>query len=366
MNFDFSPEVQALKDEARKVLRGPTAARAVMDSGATHDAALWAQIVALGWTGMRLPEAAGGLGLSPLTLCALSEEVGRALAPVPFAASVVRGTEALLLAGDTRLAAGLIDGSVIVATAFAEGRPEPPTAMPAATVAGGRLSGSKLPVADGLIATHAVLSARADDDGAGFSWWLADLGAAGVTRRAAPALDLVRPQARLDFADVPVQRLGEAGAGQALMERWLQAVAVYEAFEALGTAEAAMAMAVDYAGTRRAFGRAIGGYQAVKHRCADMYIRCVLARGHAYYGAWALSCEAPELAQAAAAARLAALDALVFCAAELIQLHGGIGFTWDSDCQLFYRRSRLLALNLGSKAWWTDRLVRALEQRNAA
>ena len=136
------------------------------------------------------------------------------------------------------------------------------------------------------------------------------------------------------------------------------------AFEGLGGADVAMDMAVAYAKDRIAFGRKIGGYQAVKHRCADMYIKNKLARSHAYYGAWALSTGAPELPLAAAGARVASIDAFQFAAEENVQLHGGIGFTWESDCQFFYRRARTLALSLGSRTFWSDNLVRALEQRN--
>jgi alkylation response protein AidB-like acyl-CoA dehydrogenase len=126
-----------------------------------------------------------------------------------------------------------------------------------------------------------------------------------------------------------------------------------------------MEMAIGYARERVAFGRPIAGYQAVKHRLADMYIKNQLARSHAYYGAWALSTGAPELPQAAAAARVAALDAYSFAAEENVQLHGGIGYTWESDCQFHYRRARLLSGMLGSKAHWEDALVRSLEKRNA-
>ena len=155
-----------------------------------------------------------------------------------------------------------------------------------------------------------------------------------------------------------------AGGTEAL-ERFLASSAILLAFEGIGGADTALDMAVAYAKERVAFGRKIGGYQAVKHRCADMYIKNQLARSHAYYGAWALLTDAPELAQAAAGARVSAIEAFQFAAEENVQLHGGIGFTWESDCQFFYRRARLLALMLGSKTHWADRLIRALEQRNA-
>jgi alkylation response protein AidB-like acyl-CoA dehydrogenase len=301
----------------------------------------------------------------------LAEEVGRALAPVPFTSSVLLGTEALLLAASpdqqARLLPALVDGSALVVPALAEARPVAPTARPTATITDGRLSGIKLPVSDALAASWFIVDASAAEDGPdGWSWWLVRADAPGVSVQAVETVDLVRKHGRVTFENAPAERLGGAGAGAALIQRFLDMAGVLLAFEALGTAEAAMTMTVDYAKTRTAFGQAIGRYQAVKHRCADMYIKVTLARGHAYHGAWALASGAAELTQAAAGARVASLDALRLCAEETVELHGGIGFTWEHDAQLFYRRARLLGLTLGSRAFWTERLVRALEHRNAA
>ncbi len=137
------------------------------------------------------------------------------------------------------------------------------------------------------------------------------------------------------------------------------------AFEALGTATAAMDMAVAYAKERVAFGQKIGRYQGVKHKCADMFIKLELARAHALHAVGLIDGGGAELRQAASAARVASLDALAFCAEENVQIHGGIGFTWDSDCQFYYRRHRALVAALGSRSFWAERLVRSLEQRNA-
>jgi acyl-CoA dehydrogenase len=127
-----------------------------------------------------------------------------------------------------------------------------------------------------------------------------------------------------------------------------------------------MTMTVEYAKTRVAFGQTIGRYQGVKHKCADMYIKIELARAHALHGIAMISSNGAELRQAAAAARVASLDAASFCGEEAVQLHGGIGFTWESDCQFYYRRARTLSAALGGRGWWADRLVRALELRNRA
>lgn len=369
MNFQFSEEAEALRDEARKFLSaesGREKARAVMEGAAPYDKALWAKIAELGWTGLRIPEVHGGLGLSVLELCVLAEEVGRALTPVPFSSSVLQATELLLASGHDAAQAEwlpkLADGSAIGTVAWMEGDAAKPDGSPKLRCVADRLSGTKLPVPDGLAADFAIVTAH-DGEG-GLVVALVDLNAPGVMREACETVELVRKSAKISFADAPCTVLAGAAAAERLRAAHLHSSAVLLAFEGLGGADAAMEMAVDYAKERVAFGRRIGGYQAVKHRCADMYIKNQLARSHAYYGAWALLTGASELAQAAAGARVAAIDALQFAAEENVQLHGGIGFTWESDCQFFYRRARLLALNLGSRTFWSDQLVRSLEQRN--
>jgi alkylation response protein AidB-like acyl-CoA dehydrogenase len=360
MNFQFSDDAEALRTEARRFLAaesGNAKARAVMDSGSGIDADLWRKIVELGWTGLRVPEEHGGLGLSVLELCVLAEEAGRALLPVPFDSSVLLATEALLAGGTPAQQAKwlprLADGSATGAVALAEGT-LPAGAQSRLSIAGGTLTGVKRPVPDAM---HADFLIVATQDGLS----LVERGAPGLAIEPLDTVDLVRRSATVTFDATPAEPLQGGREG---LERFLQTAAVLVAFEGLGGAEAAMEMAIGYARERVAFGRPIAGYQAVKHRLADMYIKNQLARSHAYYGAWALSTGAAELPQASAAARLAALDAYGFAAEENVQLHGGIGYTWESDCQFHYRRARLLSGMLGSKAHWEDALVRSLEQRN--
>jgi acyl-CoA dehydrogenase len=359
MNFQFSDEAEALRDQARRFLEDRaqrSKARAVMESGAAHDRDLWAEIVALGWTALRIPEAHGGLGLSVLELCVLAEEIGRTVAPVPFTSSVLLATEALLIAGTdaqkSKWLPRLADGSAIGTVALSEG-----TAVPGGrsklSVVDDKASGVKIPVPD----AQADFIIVAGPDGL----LLVEKDAAGLVVDAVETIDLVRRSSRVTLTNTPVEAM--AG-GRQTLDTFLQSSAILLAFEGLGGADMAMEMAVAYAKERVAFGRKIGGYQAVKHRAAEMYIKNQLARSHAYYGAWALLTDAPELAQAAAGARIAALDAFQFAAEENVQLHGGIGFTWESDCQFYYRRARTMALMLGSKSHWSDVLVRALEQRN--
>ncbi|MDX2209641.1 MAG: acyl-CoA dehydrogenase family protein [Sphingopyxis sp.] len=345
MNFQFSDEAEALRDQARKFLaeRADKAkARAVMESGTSHDAALWAEIVALGWPALRIPEEHGGLGLSILDLCVLAEEVGRALAPVPFTSSVLLATEALLIAGTPEQQARWLPK-------LAEGSAMGTVALSAKPVTGDTLA----PVHDAAAADFIIFTAPNG---------LHLIETAQCKVEPVETVDLVRRASRVTLTGHAAPMAG----GSTAAEAFQHSAAILLAFEGLGGADAAMEMALGYTQQRVAFGRKIAGYQAVKHRLADMYIKNQLARSHAYYGAWALSTDAPELAQAAAGARLAAIDAYQFAAEENVQLHGGIGFTWESDCQFFYRRARTLTLALGGKALWADRLVRALEQRNSA
>jgi acyl-CoA dehydrogenase len=150
------------------------------------------------------------------------------------------------------------------------------------------------------------------------------------------------------------------------VERLLDRAAILTAFAQVGGAAASLEMATAYAKERFAFGRPIGSFQAIKHKLADVYVATELARSNAYYGAWALSADAADLPLAAATARVSASDAFFLAAKENIQVHGGVGFTWDYDCHLFYRRAKLLALSLGSQRYWKDRVVSELETRNAA
>lgn len=363
MNFDFSDDAKTLREQAARFLgerAGPASARRMMEGDAPYDAALWHEIVELGWPAARVPEAHGGLGLGAEEACVLAEELGRSLAPVPLAATLA-ATEALVAAGtpeqQARWLPGIADGSVIATVAWAEGAASP--ASPKASVSAGRLSGVKSPAPELAAAQLALVTAQGPD---GAQLYLLDLAAEGVRVETVDTLDLARRHGRLTATNAPVEPLGTPGDLHDILDR----LAVLAAFEALGTASAAMNMTVAYAKERVAFGQKIGRYQGVKHKCADMYIKLELARAHALHGAWAMSSGAGELRQAASAARVASLDALSFAAEENVQLHGGIGFTWDSDCQLYYRRNRTLAAGLGSRTWWADRLVRALEQRNRA
>jgi hypothetical protein len=371
VNFDYSDDQKFLKEEARKFLaaRCSTAAvRKVLDDDSiSYDAALWKGVAEQGWLGAAIPEEHGGLGLGHVELCVIAEELGRAVASIPFASTVYFLAEAVMAAGSDAQKADLLPkiaaGEIIGCFATSEGPgPVTPSSL-SASVDGGKLSGVKIPVTDGDVADVALVLAN---EGGKPGLFLVDLKGAGVTRETLKTMDPTRGVAKITFAGAPATRLGAAGEGFAITEQVFDRAAILLAFEQLGGSDACLAMAKDYALNRYAFGRTIASYQAIKHKLADMYVKNEVARSNAYYGAWALNTNAAELPIAAAAARVAASDAYWFSSKENIQTHGGMGFTWDVDCHLFYRRSRQLSLVAGAPKVWKERLVSQLERRNAA
>jgi len=371
MDFDFSDDQKSLKSEARRFLEAKcpvSVVRGVLnDDGKTHDIGLWKAVAEQGWLGAAIPEAHGGLGLGGADLCLIAEELGRSLAPIPFASTVYFVAEALILAGSEaqkakwlpKIAAGEIIGCFATserAGALTEGQIQ-------ATVQGGKLSGIKIPVTDGAAADLAVVLAK---EAGRIGLYLVELGGDGVSRETLETLDPTRNVARVTFTGAAAELLGDAGEGMALTEAVLDRAAVYLAFEQVGGADRCLEMAKSYALERYAFGRVIGSYQAIKHKLADMYIKTELARSNAYYGAWALGEGGTDLKIASASARVAATEAFWFAAKESLQTHGGMGYTWEVDCHLYYRRSQQLGLVAGGSKAWKERLVTQLERRNAA
>ncbi|HUG37655.1 MAG TPA: acyl-CoA dehydrogenase family protein [Candidatus Limnocylindrales bacterium] len=368
MNFDFSTDQKALRDQARKFLgehASSTRVRRILDTDAPYDEDLWKGMTEMGWMGTAIPESHGGAGFGHLELCVLAEELGRSLAPTPFSSTIYLGAEALLLAGSEaqkkRWLPRIAQGEAIGCLALAEGPQAPVLDALTVRLAGGKLTGTKAPVMDGDVGHFAVVAARGENGAVSLA--LVDLTGPGVTRAPLKTVDPTRSVARIAFADAPAELLGPAGGGAPLLERLLDRAAVLVAFEQVGGAQAALDMGREYAMGRFAFGRPIASFQAIKHKLADMYVAVELARSNAYYGAWALSTDAPELPVAAAAARVSATEAYFHAAKENIQTHGGMGFTWEFDCHLYYRRAKLLALSLGSTRRWKDLLMTRLEAR---
>ena len=375
MNFDFSDDQKQLRDEARRFLGEkcpPKAVRAVIDGKAPFDRELWKGLADMGFLGVAIPEAFGGSGAGHLELCVIAEEIGRALAPVPFSSTVYLAAEALMLAGSEaqkqKWLPAIASGTAIGTLALFEGSGNPSPAAIKLTASNGVLNGVKKPVPDGAVADFAIVAARSGSTGreTDISLYLVDLTSEGVEATALTNIDPSRGQAEISFKNVKAGLLGEASEGWSLLTRVLDRAAVLIGFEQVGGADRALEMGRDYALDRIAFGRQIGSFQAVKHMLADMYVSATLARSNCYYGAWALSTNASELPEAAAAARISATQAFQHCAKNNIQVHGGMGFTWEFDCHLYYRRANALALGLGSLSYWEDALIDRMRQRNAA
>ncbi len=368
MNFDFSDDLEQVRAEARGFLtrHAATSARKALEDGSGFDRALWAGIGGMGWIGAAIPEEFGGSGLGEEGLCVLAEEIGRSLAATPFASSAYLAAQALMRFGTTdqkaRYLPGLADGSLIGCFALAEGAGAPRAAGIAAAIQDGHLRGTKQPVIDGSVAHLAVVAVR---NGGEIGLALVELDQACVSRSVLQSLDPSRDTARIDFDGARAEILPGA-IGFSAVEALLDRAAVLFAFEQLGGAQACLDMARDYALERQAFGRKIGSFQAIKHKLADVYIAIEIARSNAYYGAWALGADAPDLTSAGAAARVAASHAYELASAENIQTHGGMGFTWQYDCHLYYRRAKHLSLVIGAAPFWKDRLISAIEHRNAA
>jgi acyl-CoA dehydrogenase len=375
MNFDFSDEQKQLRDQVRRYLSDnctPKEVRAVLEGKDTFDRNVWKGLADLGLLGIAIPEEFGGAGAGGLELCVVAEELGRALAPVPYSSTVYLASELLMLAGsDAQKKAWLpkiASGEKIGTLALVEGVGDPTPKSIKVSYSGGKLTGTKALVPDGGIADFAIVVARetAGDDERGIGLYIVDLSGAGFSRKGIETVDPTRNHAEISFNGAVAEPLGQPGQGWAHLTKVLDRAAVLVAFEQIGGADKALEMGRDYALDRMAFGRPIGSFQAIKHMLADMYVAATLARSNAYYGAWALSTDAGELAEAAANARVSATQAYQLCAKNNTQVHGGMGFTWEFDCHLHYRRSNLLALTLGSLSHWENRLIDEMRKRNAA
>ncbi|HMM13917.1 MAG TPA: acyl-CoA dehydrogenase family protein [Parvibaculum sp.] len=374
MNFDFSDDQKLLKEQVRKFLTDKcpySVPRRILDSDEPYAKEVWQGLVDMGLTGTAIPEAYGGLGLGALELCVIAEELGRAVAPVPFSSSVYLASEAIKLFGTEQQKQNwlpkLASGEIIGTLALSEGLHAASPRNIETAFAGGKVNGEKVPVADGGIADIAVVVVNSGGTGEqAISLAIVDLRGAGVSREDVRTIDPTRKHARLTFKDAAAELMGPAGQGWSQLQRILDGAAVLFAFEQVGGTEAALEMARDYSLERYAFGRQIGSYQAIKHKLADIYVKKELAKSNAYFGAMMLNDEGSELPEAAAASRIAGSEGYVFAAQESLQTHGGIGYTWEANTQFHYRRAKLLALALGAPIQWKEKLVARLEAKNAA
>lgn len=359
MNFDLSDEQKMLAEQARGLLaeRAPyDRLRELVDSGAEWDEPLWREFAELGFLGARIPEEFGGLGLSDLDLGVISEELGRANSAVPFFSSIVCAADALASAGSTAQKATwlplMASGELVACFASAEGvagwRPTSPTVK----LEAGKITGCKMPVADAGIAGVAIVVCEYDGQE---SLALVELSQPSIKRTKLDSFDELRAHYQIEFDGADAEVL--EGATAELIDAILNRAAVQAAFEAVGSAEACVHMARDYTIERQMFGRPLASYQAVKHKLADILMATELARSNAYFAGWAAGDSPGELSLAAAAARLSATEALGAAARENLQLHGGIGYTFEANCHFYYRRERTLALTMGPKSYWADQLI---------
>jgi acyl-CoA dehydrogenase len=361
MNFDLSEEQKMLAEEARRLLAersSPAKLRSLIDGGLGWDESLWRELASLGFLGAAISEEFGGLGLTELDLAVVSEEIGRANAAIPFFSSIVLAADAINLAGNQAQKAKwlpkLAAGELVATFAYAEGLAGWSKSAIKANVAGDQLTGVKSPVADGGIASLAVVLARSGDN---LVFAVTPLEMPQVKRHKLASFDQLREHWSLNFDRAKTEILEGATADQ-VMPLLFDRAAVQAAFEAVGGTEACLYMARDYAMERQIFGRPLSSYQAIKHKLADLLVKAELAKSSAYYAAWAAVNGAPELLPAAAAAaRLMAIDAFENAARENIQVHGGIGYTFEANCHFYYRRERTLSLSLGGRERWADRLI---------
>jgi alkylation response protein AidB-like acyl-CoA dehydrogenase len=367
MSPTLSDEQEMLRATARRFLeeKAPSSeVRRLMEIGEGFDPDLWDAIAEQGWQSMALPEEYQGFGASFLETAILMEEMGRALFPAPYLSTVVLGADLILGAGSPaqkrELLPSIASGRRRVALAHLEehGRWGPSGIGMTEVRDGGDLvlTGVKRFVLDGHTADTLIVVTReaGSEASRGVSLVVVDAEAPGVRRRRLETLDMTRPQAELVFDGVRVPAsavLGEAGEGWAGLERTLTRAAAALAFEQVGGAERCLEMAVDYARLRMQFGRPIGSFQAVKHRCADMLVRVESARSSALAAGRAIAVDdRDELDLAAPIAKAHCSEAFTFCAAENIQVHGGIGFTWEHDAHLYFRRAKTDELLFGSPA----------------
>jgi alkylation response protein AidB-like acyl-CoA dehydrogenase len=335
MDFDLSEDQLALRDGARELLDGlapSTRVRTVVDAGGGIDHGLWKAMVEQGWTAVEVAEDRGGLGLGAVEVAVLLEEIGRHVAPAPFASTLL-ALGALARAGRDDWVERLAAGDAVGCIAWS--RPDPVAFAPSADVA--------------------VVTADTDNGAALFAVELGEQQRPGRE----PAMDMTRELGWLRFDDTLAVRLGGPEAVEALLDRG----ATFASAEMLGGAARAMDMAVEYAKDRAQFGRPIGSFQAVKHRCADMLVDVEGMRSTAYWAAWCIGAEHEDASVAASTAKIWCSDASKRVMASALQVHGGIGFTWEHDLHLFLKRAQLDQVSFGDAAFHRQRLADLLRPR---
>jgi len=383
MILGVTEEQEELRASVRRFLadRAPiTAVRELMETTDGLDAGVWRQAgEQLGLQGIAIPEEYGGAGFSFAEQAIVLEELGAALYGGPYLASAVLATTALMASPDEdarkRYLPGIASGDTIATLAFTEedgswepdairlvataasrgdDPPNPPNTARDNSADGWQLDGRKSFVLDGHTANLILVVARTGDT---LSLFAVPAEASGLTRTALPTLDQTRKLARLDFAAVPATLIGSVGDGRAVLSRTLDVAAIAQAAEQLGGAQRALDMAVEYAKVRHQFGRPIGSFQAIKHRCADLLLEVESLRSAVQYAAAAVAEDSAEVPVVAALVKAYASDVYFHVAAENIQIHGGIGFTWEHDAHLYFKRAKASELFLGDASYHREHLA---------
>lgn len=362
MNFGLSESQRILKDNARKFFANecPIAdVRRLMETPGAYDAALYSKLAEQGFTGVIFPEQYGGLGLGNVEMVALLEEMGRALLPGPYFSSAILAGSVINEAADDRQKAKYLtpiaEGAKRATLALVEsqGSWHPNSVqMPAA---GTKLNGTKLFVTDAAAADTIVVVVRSHHDD--LALFAVDSKTAGITITPMESMDRTRPVYMVHFSDVEGELLAMGAHARAALHHALNIAELALAAELTGGMQRAMEITVEYAKTRKQFGKPIGGYQAVQHQCADMYFYTEGSRSSAMYAAWALDNRADDAEKAVAIAKMYASDSGREVGNRSIQVHGGMGFTWENDCHLYYRRAKASEVMLGDASYHRDRIA---------
>ena len=356
MELDLSDEQRALREAARAFLEREASvayARAMMNDALGYKPAVWRKMAELGWMGLPFPEDAGGVGMGFTALAILLQEMGRVVLPGPYLSTVLAGL-AVLDAGSEEqrkeLLPAIAAGEVRWAASLSDTRVESAPSGDAFV-----LNGEARYVTDGATADRIVVAAGGE---------LFVPGGDGLSATQVELMDATRKVAHVRFGDAPAERLGEGdrAAADGLLDKAYVALAA----EMLGGAERVVELSVEYAKQRVQFDRPIGSFQAVKHRAADMLLDVESLRNAVSYAAWAIEREHPDASIAASMAKAYASDAYRRVASSGIQVHGGIGFTWEHDMHLYFKRAKASEVALGSAEWHRERLAGLLEERYGA
>ncbi len=369
MNFAFSEEQEELRKSVRSFLENKSPeseVRRLMETEEGYDKAVWDQMATqLGLQGLAIPEEYGGSGYSYVEQIIVLEEMGRALLCAPYFSTVALAGNAILTAGDDaakkELLPGIAAGDTIATLAITEdnGRWDLDGIGLTATKSGDgyTLDGHKNFVLDGGIANLIVVAAKTDK---GLSLFAVEGDASGLTRKNLQTMDQTRKQARLEFAATPARLIGTEGSAEAGLTKTLDLAAVALANEQVGGAQMCLEMSVEYAKVRVQFGRPIGSFQAIKHKCADMLLEVESAKSAAYYAGWAAADDSEELPTVASLAKAYCSDAYFHAAAENIQIHGGIGFTWEHPAHLYFKRAKSSELLFGDPTYHRELLAQRI------